>query len=229
MLTVGDTGHGMPPEVLGRLFEPFFTTKAPGKGTGLGLSTVFGIVEQSGGRIAVDSQPGLGSRFRIYLPRVDQPPDATFIDLGQPERGSGETILVVEDEDGVRAFVARVLERTGYRVIAAANGGEALELAAAYDGPIDLLLSDIVMPGLAGPEVGRRLRAARPDLRLLYTSGYADEATLHDGVLGPGVPFLQKPYTAGSMLSQVRRILDEPPTTRRPNVSSGPRLDGSPT
>ena len=229
-LTVSDTGHGMPPEVLSHLFEPFFTTKAPGKGTGLGLSTVFGIVEQSGGRIAVESRPGDGSRFRIYLPRVDQPLEAHIVDYGRPEpRGRGETILVVEDEDVVRTFVARVLERTGYHVLAAANGGEAIELAAAYDGPIDLLLSDIVMPGLAGPEVGRRLRAARPDLRLLYTSGYADEATLHDGVLGPGVPFLQKPYTAGSMLSQVRRILDEPPTTRRPNAGNRPRVDGSPT
>src|SRR3989475_4374991 len=178
------------------LFEPFFTTKPHGKGTGLGLATVYGIVRQSGGYIGVDSAPGRGATFRIYLPRVEAPLDPT----GRPGRVTApalgsETILLTEDEPLVRTLARKVLELARYRVLVAASGVEALALAGRHEGPIHLLLTDVVMPEMSGRELARRLASLRPDVRVLYMSGYADEAIAQHGVLDPGTAFLQKPFT----------------------------------
>src|SRR5881396_2639989 len=200
LLHVSDSGVGMDEEVQAHLFEPFFTTKPRGKGSGLGLATVYGIVRQSGGHIAVDSAPGRGATFRIYLPRVEAPLDPTDrpTPVTAPAAGS-ETILLVEDEHLVRLLARKVLERAGYRVLVAAGGAEALELAERYAGPIHLLLTDVVMPGMNGRALMRRLAPLRPDLRVLYMSGYADEAVAQHGVLDPGTAFLQKPFTPGGL------------------------------
>src|SRR5438094_695988 len=206
---VSDSGVGMDEEVQAHLFEPFFTTKPRGKGSGLGLATVYGIVRQSGGHIAVDSAPGRGATFRVYLPRVEAPLDPTDRPrpVTAPAAGS-ETILLVEDEHLVRLLARKVLERAGYRVLVAAGGAEALELAERYAGPIHLLLTDVVMPGMNGRALMRRLAPLRPDLRVLYMSGYADEAVAQHGVLDPGTAFLQKPFTPGGLADKVRGVLD---------------------
>ena len=211
LLQVSDSGIGMDDEIQAHLFEPFFTTKPRGKGTGLGLATVYGIVRQSGGHIAVDSAPGRGAMFRIYLPRVEAPLDPTDrpTPVTAPAAGS-ETILLVEDEHLVRLLARKVLERAGYLVLVAAGGAEALDLAERYAGPIHLLLTDVVMPGMNGRELMRRLAPLRPDLRVLYMSGYADEAVAQHGVLDPGTAFLQKPFTPGGLADRVRRVLDTP-------------------
>ncbi|OLC01715.1 MAG: hypothetical protein AUH45_10585 [Gemmatimonadetes bacterium 13_1_40CM_69_22] len=211
LLQVSDSGVGMDDEIQAHLFEPFFTTKPRGKGTGLGLATVYGIVRQSGGHIAVDSARGRGATFRIYLPRVEAPLDPTDRPrpVTAPAAGS-ETILLVEDEHLVRLLARKVLERAGYRVLVAAGGAEALDLAERYAGPIHLLLSDVVMPGMNGRELMRRLAQLRPDLRVLYMSGYADEAVAQHGVLDPGTAFLQKPFTPGGLADKVRGVLDTP-------------------
>jgi len=209
LLHVSDSGVGMDEEVQAHLFEPFFTTKPRGKGSGLGLATVYGIVRQSGGHIAVDSAPGRGATFRVYLPRVEAPLDPTDRPrpVTAPAAGS-ETILLVEDEHLVRLLARKVLERAGYRVLVAAGGAEALELAERYAGPIHLLLTDVVMPGMNGRALMRRLAPLRPDLRVLYMSGYADEAVAQHGVLDPGTAFLQKPFTPGGLADKVRGVLD---------------------
>jgi PAS domain S-box-containing protein len=210
MLSVSDTGIGMTPEVLEHVFEPFFTTKGHGKGTGLGLSTVIGIVQQSGGSVDIDSEPGRGTVFRIYLPRVDTPfeADATRSRVHASTRGN-ETILVAEDEQAVRLFVDRVLTGAGYRVLAAANGPEALEVATTLE-HIDLLLSDMVMPGMGGPELAELLTAMYPDVRVLFASGYTDDAILRGDGAGATVPYVAKPFTADGLLSRVRDVLDRP-------------------
>lgn len=205
-LAVSDTGEGMSPEVLGRIFEPFFTTKEAGKGTGLGLATVHGIIRQSGGHIAVASTPGQGSTFRLYLPVVDEATDEVPRALDLLPRGT-ETVLVVEDEALLRMIVLECLETLGYRVFEAENSARALELAAGYDGPIQLLLTDVVMPGGGGAELARQLTLARPELRVLFTSGFTDDAVLLHG-LRAGVPFLEKPFTASSLARKVRDVLD---------------------
>src|SRR5213592_1044324 len=209
LLHVSDSGVGMDEEVQAHMFEPFFTTKPRGKGSGLGLATVYGIVRQSGGHIAVDSAPGRGATFRIYLPRVEAPLDPTDrpTPVTAPAAGS-ETILLVEDEHLVRLLARKVLERAGYRVLVAAGGAEALDLAERYAGTIHLLLTDVVMPGMNGRELIRRLAPLRPDLRVLYMSGYADEAVAQHGVLDPGTAFLQKPFTPGGLADKVRGVLD---------------------
>jgi len=211
LLGVSDSGIGMGDEIRAHLFEPFFTTKPRGKGTGLGLATVYGIVRQSGGYIAVDSAPGRGATFRIYLPRVDAPLDPT----GRPGRvrapavGS-ETILLTEDEPLVRTLARKVLELARYRVLVAASGAEALALAERHEGPIHLLLTDVVMPEMSGRELAHRLASLRPDARVLYMSGYADEAIAQHGVLDPGTAFLQKPFTPDGLARKVREVLDQP-------------------
>ena len=211
LLGVSDSGIGMGDEIREHLFEPFFTTKPRGKGTGLGLATVYGIVRQSGGYIAVDSAPGRGATFRIYLPRVDAPLDPT----GRPGRvrapavGS-ETILLTEDEPLVRTLARKVLELARYRVLVAASGAEALALAERHEGPIHLLLTDVVMPEMNGRELAHRLASLRPDARVLYMSGYADEAIAQHGVLDPGTAFLQKPFTPDGLARKVREVLDQP-------------------
>lgn len=211
MLAVVDTGSGMDAETQARLFEPFFTTKGPGKGTGLGLSTVYGIVKQSGGHIWVYSEPGHGTTFKIYLPRVDDVPDvdqpaANLIDAF---RGA-ETILLVEDEDGVRAVARDILKARGYTVLEAAHGGEALLICGRHTEPIHLLLTDVVMPEMSGPMLADRLALAWPDMRVLYMSGYTDSAVIHDGVLAPETAYLQKPFNPDSLAREVRKVLDTP-------------------
>jgi signal transduction histidine kinase len=211
LLAVSDTGVGMDAETQARIFEPFFTTKEQGKGTGLGLATVFGIVKQSGGDVFVYSEPGRGTTFKIYLPRVQAPverlePRAT---PETPPRGS-ETILLVEDEEMVRNLEREVLEAQGYRVLEARNARHALELAQEHAGAIHLLVTDVVMPELSGRELAEQLVALRPDSKVLYTSGYADDAIVRHGVLEPGIAFLPKPLTPASLAHKVREVLDSP-------------------
>jgi len=208
-LTVGDSGMGMTTETMARAFEPFFTTKEPGRGTGLGLSTVYGIVKQSGGVITVDSEPGAGTLFCVYLP-VASGAEVTSAVL--PDRRAqttaGETILLVEDEDSVRRLAKRVLQAQGYTLLEAINGADALRLAADYGGVIDLLLSDVVMPELGGRLLAERLLTARPDTEVLFMSGYTDDEILRRGLLERGQRLLQKPFTATSLAHEVRTVLD---------------------
>jgi PAS domain S-box-containing protein len=208
LLGVSDSGTGMDKATQARIFEPFFTTKEQGKGTGLGLSTVFGIVQQSGGTIWVYSEVGVGSTFKVYLPVADgaareasatQPP-ATL-------RGS-ETILLVEDEEQVRAVARGILSRQGYRLVVAQNAGEALLLCEKHPGAIDLLLSDVVMPQMSGPELARRLGALRPGMKILCMSGYTDDAVIRHGALEAGIAFIQKPFTPDTLTRKVREVLD---------------------
>ncbi|PYR26870.1 MAG: two-component system sensor histidine kinase/response regulator, partial [Acidobacteria bacterium] len=216
MLAVSDTGVGMDEATSGRIFEPFFTTKDVGKGTGLGLATVYGIVKQSGGDIHVYSEVGRGTTFKIYLPRVTAAASGASHQPRVPDeiaRGS-ETILLVEDDDSVRRLVRLMLERTGYRVVEAGNPKEALRLANEFGRPIDLLLSDVIMPESEGPPLFNRLVREHPAVRVLYMSGYADEAIVRHGVLVEGTPFLQKPFTPRALTQKVRDVLDAPvPTT----------------
>jgi PAS domain S-box-containing protein len=208
LVAVGDTGQGMTADVLAHLFEPFFTTKEVGKGTGLGLATVYGIVRQSGGFIAVDSQPDCGSRFRLYFPCAETAAPAATDALPEPATAGTGTVLLVEDEPGVRHLARDVLSRYGYRVIEAADGGEALRLAEGHAGTIDLLLTDVVMPGMSGAELAQRFRELRPGVRVLYASGYADEAVVSHGARHDGVPFLQKPFEPDDLVRRVREVLD---------------------
>jgi signal transduction histidine kinase len=209
LLQVSDSGVGIDALVQAHLFEPFFTTKPRGKGTGLGLATVYGIVRQSEGHVTVESTPGRGATFRIYLPRVEAPLDPTESPspVAAPAAGT-ETILLAEDERLVRVLAQKVLERAGYRVLVATGGTEALALAEHHDGPIHLLLTDVVMPEMNGRELARRLAALRPGVRVLYMSGYADEAVAQHGVLDPGTAFLQKPFTPEGLAKKVRGVLD---------------------
>jgi two-component system, cell cycle sensor histidine kinase and response regulator CckA len=209
LLAVSDTGTGLSPEAKAHLFEPFFTTKEVGKGTGLGLATVYGIVRQSGGFVGVDSEPGRGTRFRIYLPRAETPvsePVTSPVAATTAARGAG-TVLVVEDEAGVRHLARDVLRRCGYRVLEAADGSEALRLVE-QEGRIDLLLTDVVMPGMSGAELARKFRALRPEARVLYASGYADEALDSHGLPAQGVPYLQKPFEPDDLVRRVRELLE---------------------
>jgi PAS domain S-box-containing protein len=205
-LTVTDTGTGMTPEVQARLFEPFFTTKEAGKGTGLGLSTVYGIVKQSGGTISVHSTPGLGTSFRVLFPATGERKSETEKPLPETPPAFGtETILLVEDEPGVRHYVRDVLEAHGYRVLDAGTGSDALEIAKRYRGPLDLLLTDLVLPGMNGAEVIQRLRVIRPGTPALRMSGYSERFGAH---LGDGVSHLQKPFTREALLHRIREVLE---------------------
>jgi PAS domain S-box-containing protein len=215
MLTVSDTGMGMTATTQSHIFEPFFTTKERGKGTGLGLSTVYGIVKQSEGYVWLESEPGRGTTFKVYLPRVDAPIEATAPGPARTASvGGDETILVVEDQEPVRRLTRKVLETRGYAVLAAADGPEALRVAEHHPGTIHILVTDVVMPGMSGREVGRQLAAERPEMRVLYLSGYADDSIVHHGVLEPGLAFLQKPFTPETLARRVREVLDAPPELR---------------
>ena len=209
MLAVSDSGVGIPREHQRHIFEPFFTTKDQGKGTGLGLATVYGIVKQSGGYIEVDSEPGRGTTFRIYLPRVDAAAPAADR-AGRPAAPAGgtETILLVEDEEGVRELARDILRASGYTVIEARNGPEALLLGEHHQGRIDLLLTDVVMPRMSGRELAERMGPLRADLSVLYMSGYTDDAVIRHGVLGADTAFLQKPFTPAALVQRVRETLD---------------------
>jgi two-component system, cell cycle sensor histidine kinase and response regulator CckA len=208
MLAVSDTGIGMDPETRRQAFEPFFTTKPAGQGTGLGLATVYGIVKQSGGHIEVYSELGQGTSFKIYLPRVDQEAEAIVaVPKVPPARGS-ETVLLVEDEDALREIAAQILEEHGYTVLEARSGAAALERAESHAGPIHLLVADVVMPQMPGRELAERLAALRPSLRVLFMSGYTEQAVLRHGVLAEGTAFIQKPFGPDSFLTKVREVLE---------------------
>ncbi len=209
MLAVGDTGIGMSLEVREHIFEPFFTTKETGQGTGMGLATVYGIVKQSGGYIWVHSRRGQGTTFEIYLPRIEGAREQGETDWVSTELPPGtETILLVEDEGAIRSPAREILEMMGYRVLEAARGGEAIALSERYEGPIDLLITDVVMPGMGGRQLAERLLITHPRMRVLYTSGYTDDAMMRHGVLDQGLPLLQKPFTADALAKKVREVLD---------------------
>jgi PAS domain S-box-containing protein len=211
MLAVSDNGMGMSPETQVHIFEPFFTTKGEGKGTGLGLSTIYGIVRQSGGNIWVYSELGKGTTFKVYLPRVEEglTPLETSSSEDASQQGS-ETILLVEDEEVLRRLVSVILHDRGYKVLVASNGSEALEISERHPDPIHLMLTDVVMPKMTVRELTNSLAKLRPQTRVLYISGYTDEAIIHHGVLDDGVDFLQKPFTAVALAKKVREVLDKP-------------------
>ena len=211
MLSVSDTGIGMDAETQRRIFEPFFTAKPPGEGTGLGLATVYGVVKQSGGYIWVYSEPGQGTTFKVYLPRVEEQPEAR-----SPERAPApvprghETVLLVEDTESLREVICEVLEELGYTLLQASHGEEALALAREHGGPIHLLLTDVVMPKLGGADLARQLVSLRPEMRVLYMSGYTNGAMSRQGVLQEGSALLEKPFTNDRLARAVREALDAP-------------------
>ena len=210
MLAVSDTGAGMDDETKSHIFEPFFTTKEAGKGTGLGLATVYGIVKQSNGYISVESEVGQGTAFKVYLPRVDEAAEPLTLSSLAPEkpaRRRTETVLLAEDEEVVRNLTRQVLEMNGYKVLEAANGGAALMLCEEHKGPIHLLITDVVMPEMSGRKLAERLSAVRPNMRVLYMSGYTDEAIIRHGVLDEGTEFIQKPFTPESLAHKINELL----------------------
>jgi CheY-like chemotaxis protein len=208
MLAVTDTGTGIEKATLTRIFEPFFTTKEQGKGTGLGLSTVFGVVQQSGGSVWVYSEVGKGTTFKVYLPRVDAAVETVGDTVAQTTLRGSETILLVEDDDQVRVVARGILRRSGYHVIEARNAGEALLQSEKHPGTIHLLLSDVVMPQVSGPELAKRLASVRPDMKVLCMSGYTDDSIVRHGVLEAQIAFLQKPITPEALTRKVREVLD---------------------
>ena len=212
MLAVGDTGVGMTRDTREHAFDPFFTTKEAGKGTGLGLATVYGIIKQSGGYVWIYSEPAHGTTLKLYFPEVSA---VAAFSTSEPraastetKRGS-ETILLVEDEEAVRGLTLRILEKQGYRVMAAQHGREAMEIASREDGHIDLVLTDVVMPGMNGRGLVERLSGIRPRIKSLYMSGYTDDDIIRRGFIEPSKSFLQKPFTSDALLQTVRKVLDE--------------------
>jgi PAS domain S-box-containing protein len=210
MLAVSDTGRGMDQQTLGRIFEPFFTTKEQGKGTGLGLATVYGIVKQSGGHVSAYSEPGKGTTFKVYFPIIEETagPPATG-EKGRPAPGGKETVLLVEDEAGVRALAQQVLQNSGYTVLEASNGEEALRVAQKRQGTVNLLVTDVVMPHLGGRALAEAVTSRYPNVKTLYISGYTDDAVIRNGVLQAENEFLQKPFTMDALLYKVRAVLDK--------------------
>jgi two-component system, cell cycle sensor histidine kinase and response regulator CckA len=216
MLAVSDNGSGMDAATQARIFEPFFTTKAQGKGTGLGLSTVFGIVQQSGGTVWVYSELGAGTTFKVYLPRVEDELDTADAPLTRATSRGRETVLLVEDQDQVRAVARGILKRNGYHVLVARRPGEALLICEQHEGCIDLLVTDVVMPQLSGVEMAKRMASLRPRMKVLYMSGYTDDSIVRHGVLESEMAFLQKPFTPESLTGKVREIIDDSRPARQP-------------
>jgi CheY-like chemotaxis protein len=212
MLAVGDNGVGMNRDTKEHAFDPFFTTKEAGKGTGLGLATVYGIVKQSGGYVWIYSEPGMGTTLKLYFPEVSaaaaftNPVDSP---AAKPAAPGSETILLVEDEEAVRGLTSRILQRQGYRVLAAQHGREAMDIATREEGVIHLVLTDIVMPGMNGRGLVERLSGIRPAIKSLYMSGYTDDDIVRRGFIEPSRKFLQKPFTSEGLLQTVRKVLDE--------------------
>jgi CheY-like chemotaxis protein len=219
MLAVSDTGHGMTPEVQARIFDPFYTTKERGKGTGLGLGSVHGIVKQSGGSMYVYSEPGRGATFKIYLPNVGTEVETSDFGSSPREmpRGS-ETILVAEDEAGLRRIMSELLKGLGYTVLLAEHGADALRVSDAYDGPIHLLVTDVIMPGIGGRELAARLVPSRSTLQVLYLSGYTDDSIIVEGVLTSEMAFLQKPFAGADLAQKVRGVLEAGPRSASPEL-----------
>jgi CheY-like chemotaxis protein len=210
VLSVSDTGSGMDAKTLAHVFEPFFTTKDPGKGTGLGLSMVYGIVKQSGGYITVESAPGQGTTFRIHLPLTGEPEDLPATDRPTTARKAGSgTILLVEDEAAVRQLVNAILTSHGYTVLMADTPAHAMTLCRKASQGIDILLTDVVMPGVTGPDLAKQLLALRPELKVVYMTGYAGESLAEQGLGGDGVSVLQKPFTAAALEEKIRHGLGQ--------------------
>jgi CheY-like chemotaxis protein len=216
MLAISDTGAGMDKETQTRIFEPFFTTKGH-HGTGLGLATVFGIVRQCEGNIWVYSEPGRGTTFRVYFPRASEAPSQPPAVVEPVTLQGKETILLVEDQDDVRAVALHILRRYGYHVLDARNAGEALLVCERHPRSIHLLLTDVVMPHVSGRELAERLLLIRPDMRVLYMSGYTENAIVHHGILDSGIEYLQKPIVPEMLARRIREVLDSP---RRPRSNS---------
>jgi CheY-like chemotaxis protein len=211
VIVASDTGTGIRQSEQEHIFEPFYSTKEPGRGTGLGLATCHGIVKQNGGHIRLHSEPGQGATFKIYFPRAEGVPEEESPARVVPaDLGGGETVLVVEDEQVVRRISVGTFQRLGYRVLEAATGAEAIEVAGRQEGRIDAVVCDVVLPDMRGPEVTARLTDRNPDVRVLYVSGYAEDTIVHGGVLQEGINFLQKPYTPEAIARALRRLLDRP-------------------
>jgi CheY-like chemotaxis protein len=210
VLSISDTGVGMDAATVARVFEPFFTTKAVGKGTGLGLATAYGIVKQSGGHITVSSEPGSGTTFRIYLPRTETSESAPVAVEEAAARRGTEVVLLAEDDDNLRALTRDILASEGYTVLESQDVEDALRIAEGQDGTIHLLLTDVVMPRMSGRVLAEAVRRFRPDVRVLYMSGYTDDAIVHHGVLDAGTALLQKPFTPAALARKVREVLDRP-------------------
>jgi CheY-like chemotaxis protein len=215
VLSVSDTGMGMDAATQARMFEPFFTTKPVGKGTGLGLSTVYGITKQSSGYIKVQSAPGKGTTFQIFFPAIDQAaaPHPVVQQSHQSNRGT-ETVLVVEDEPKIADVIATTLTRRGYEVLVANNGSDAEQFAAKHAGPIHIMLIDVVMPKPSGREIADRISALRPEICVLWMSGYTDDTIVRHGILEPGLNFLQKPFTPAVLAEKIREICDKHPAEK---------------
>jgi CheY-like chemotaxis protein len=209
LLTMTDTGCGMTPEVRARVFEPFFTTKGVGRGTGLGLSVVHGIVKQSGGHIEVYSEPGMGSVFKVYLPAAEGEISPPVPVQTAPEHHGTETILLVEDDTNLRRLAQLALEAVGYTVLPARDGEDALQVVSSHQGNIDLLATDVVMPRMGGRALAAALQPRYPAMRVLFMSGYTDDAVIRNGILHADVAFLQKPYTPNSLRGKVRQAIDQ--------------------
>jgi len=209
MLAISDTGSGMNKETRDHIFDPFFTTKEIGKGTGLGLSTVYGIIKQNNGFIWVYSVPGQGTTFKIYLPKLKEDAEAEEkerIPVG--DLNGSETVFIVEDDDKLRNLTRKILERYGYSALEAENGEDALRFSEEYEGQIDLILTDVVMPKMSGKELAEQLKSLRPEIKVVYMSGYTGNAIVHHGILPPWLNFLEKPFTPECLARKVREVLD---------------------
>ena len=210
MIAVSDDGHGMDAETRRHIFEPFFTTKEKGKGTGLGLATVYGMVKQAGGDIWVYSEPGQGTTFKLYFPRVLEPlSESSGTDATLARRSGGETVLVVEDEQAVRDLTVRILQQLGYAILTASSGPEALEISQTHAGHIDLLLTDVVMPNMSGRQLADHIQGSRPKTKVLFLSGYTENTVVHHGVLDAGVDFLPKPFSRENLSRKLREVLSK--------------------